>query len=91
MEYDPTIVQLPGARLSAETVLGRTFDKRSRIKGVAIAIMWDDGSIATDWSQMKKTDFAVLARVLQIEADRELMAGVESTNGAEPPDGQASA
>ena len=74
-DYKPKIRQLPGARLSAETVLGRTFDKRARIKGVAIAIMWDDGAIAADWSQMKKTDFAAMARVMQIEADRELMAG----------------
>ena len=52
------VVHLGGTRLSPECVLARTLEKAPRIKGVIVAIQWDDDSWSYDWSQMPLRDIA---------------------------------
>lgn len=55
---------LPGTTLTPEVVLHRTLNKLPRIKAVAIVIQWDDDSMDTDWSQMRRSDLFMAAHSL---------------------------
>lgn len=73
--FKRTLHHFPGTKVTPELVLHRTLEKVPRIKGVVVAIIWDDGSINADWSSMKSSELLMAARVMSIKADRELMAG----------------
>jgi hypothetical protein len=55
--------------LSPSTVLAQTLEKAPEIKAIAIVIMWEDGSVDTDWSKMRVSDFVFLAQRLSHEAN----------------------
>lgn len=67
-EYVPKIRQLPGVRLTPETVLHRTLDKLAHIKSVVIVIQWNDDSFDCDWSQMRVADLCMASYALQHDA-----------------------
>jgi hypothetical protein len=64
MTYVPTLVHLPGTRLSPEVVLHRTLDKLGHIDGV-VGITWRDGTTDIDWSQMKLSDLSFMLHSLE--------------------------
>ncbi len=71
--YSPKLIQLPGTRLSPETVLHRTLNKIKRIKGIAIVIQWDDDTMEADWSQMKVSELCMASMLLDDLTRNELM------------------
>lgn len=62
--YDPPIVHLPGTRLTPEVVLHRTLAKREHIKAVVVVIQWNDETFSVDWSQLKCSELALAALVV---------------------------
>lgn len=72
-EYVPPLVTLPGAKVSPEVLLHRTLNKVGRIKAVTVVIQWDDDTFDMDWSSMKVSELCMAARVLSLEADKEIM------------------
>lgn len=73
MSYVPSLVHLPGTKLSPEVVIHRTLDKLSRIKNVIVIIQWDDNTMDCDWSQMKVSELSMAALVLQHNAMNQLI------------------
>lgn len=72
MTWEPKIHQLPGARLTPDTVLHRTLTKLEHIESVAVVIMWKDGTFSTDWSQMKLSELCMAERILDLDVDKAL-------------------
>lgn len=68
MAYDPPLVHLPGTRLTPEVVLHRTVNKASHIKAVVVVIQWDDDTFDMDWSEMKASELAMAALILNRKA-----------------------
>ena len=73
--YEPTLIHLPGTKLTPEVVLHRTLNKIDRIKSVAIVICWDDDTYDTDWSQQQLNVLCTGALVLQHKAMEALVGG----------------
>lgn len=50
-------------RVDAVQVAGTTLEKAKagRVKSLFVSIVWDDGSLACDWSQMKSSDLVAHA------------------------------
>lgn len=63
-EYTPTIVHLPGTRLTPDVVLHRTLAKCAHIKSVCIVIQWGDDTFDIDWSQQKVSELCMGALLL---------------------------
>ena len=59
------IVRLPGARLTAETVLASTLEKAraGHVKSVVVVIQWDDDTYDCDWSQQKISELCMASVV----------------------------
>ena len=70
----PKIRQLKGCRLTPDTVLARTLDKREHIKAVAIVIQWNDDSCDVDWSQMTISSLSCMSLALQMEVMEDIRA-----------------
>jgi len=68
MTYEPKLVHLPGTDLTPEVVLHRTLNKLPHLKAVAIVIQWDDDTFDADWSQMKVSELALAALILNQHA-----------------------
>ncbi len=68
MNYDPPLVHLPGTRLTPEVTLHRTLNKLDRIKAVVVVVQWDDDTFDADWSQMKASELAMAALILNKQA-----------------------
>lgn len=77
--YEPTLIHLPGTKLTPEVVLHRTLNKLEHIKSVALIICWNDDTFDTDWSQQQLNVLCAGALVLQRQAVDALM--------GEDPDG----
>lgn len=65
--YESKIRQLKGCKLTPDTVLARTMDKRNHIKAVLIAIQWTDETVDVDWSQMSMSQLCFMSKVLDFE------------------------
>ncbi len=72
------IVRMPGPiALSPTTVLAQTLEKAPAIKGIALVIMWEDGSVDTDWSKMRVSDLVFMAQRLACEANEQAFGSAE--------------
>jgi hypothetical protein len=71
------IATLPGVRIDAVTSLSRTLDKaqQGRVKSVCISIEWDDGTFATDYSNMKMSTLCMHVASLTIDMQEEFKHG----------------
>lgn len=86
------LVHLPGTDLTPEVVLARTLQKCSRIKQVAVVILWDDGTYDTDYSNMMVSELVLSARRLTADADlRFLGTAALVPVGSEPDPGSPAA
>jgi hypothetical protein len=59
------IDQLKGTDTTPELVLHRTLEKAGRIKSIAVAILWDNNAIDTDWSNALTSELNLMADVLK--------------------------
>lgn len=66
------IHHLPGTRLTPEVVLHRTLEKVPRIESILVVVRWDDGTVDSDWSQMKMSDLAFMLMSIRHKYDRML-------------------
>lgn len=72
-EFEPTIRQLPSAKTTPDTVLGRTLSKRDHIKAVFVTILWSDDSVSCDWSTMRVMELSYMARHAEMVAADEMV------------------
>lgn len=83
-DFEPVVRQLPNARTTPDTVLGRSLSKRDHIKGVLVCILWKDGTVDCDWSAMSMSDLVYLAKHADLTADDVLLDRREDTKYTPP-------
>lgn len=76
-EYVPRLVHLPGTVLTPEVVLHRTLDKVEHIHAIVVTIVWKNGQVASDWSQMKVSELCMALLSLDEQARREFFDRVQ--------------
>ena len=72
-DYDPSLVHLPGTKLTPEVVLHRTMNKLERIKAVLVAIILDDETVDLDWSNMTSGQIASVGMAVHDNATKIVM------------------
>ena len=71
--YVPTLLVLPGTRVSPEVILHRTLNKKEHIRSVVVVVEWLDGSMDIDWSAISTSKMCMAAVLLQHTATNTLL------------------
>ena len=70
------IVTLPTKEShTPEVILARTLEKAraGKIRDVVVAIVWKDGAVSSDWSNMKLSDVFYALHISQLEIDEQIL------------------
>jgi hypothetical protein len=91
-DYKQKIHRLPGTRTAPATVLGHTLDMREHIKAVVVGILWKDGTVDFDWSNLTLENIVYIERRLKLQVDGILRGDdpkLRFGEPSDPPDGAA--
>lgn len=65
-----TVEQMPGSRMTPQTLLAMALEAVEKIEDVAIVYHWKDGSVTAGWSTCEAMSLVAMARLLSINADQ---------------------
>lgn len=78
------IRQLPGTRMSPRTLLHQVLERGDELQAVAVVVFERDGSMWSEWSNMKSSDLAAAAVIMHADANEAL----QGTFNFEPRSGE---